>query len=94
MAGRGDARSNDNQGEGNVEAARRYNDASREHAQDADVEAEARAAAPGSEDEADELSQAEDEGRARAAEEDPLLDSPEGIERAGDAEDDEDESPQ
>lgn len=68
------------QGEGNYEAARRYNDASREHAENADVEGEARDAAPLDDAEADELELAEEEGRARAAEEDPLLDEPERIE--------------
>jgi hypothetical protein len=88
MAGRSD---DGMQGEGNVAAARRYNEASREHANNADVESEARDAAPGSDDEADQLEQAEDQGRARAAEEDPLLDEPERIDRDGESGDEADE---
>jgi hypothetical protein len=68
------------QGEGNYEAARRYNDAAREHAKSADVEEEARDAQPTDEREERELQDAEDAGRARALEEDPLLDDPERIE--------------
>jgi hypothetical protein len=68
------------QGEGNYEAARRYNDAAREHAKSADVAEEARDAQPTDEREERELQDAEDAGRARALEEDPLLDDPERIE--------------
>jgi hypothetical protein len=69
------------QGEGDYEAARRYNEAAREHARSADVEGEARDAEPASPLEERELERAEDEGRARAKEEDALLDEPERIER-------------
>ena len=68
------------QGEGNYEAARRYNEAAREHAKSADFEEEARDAQPTDEREERELQDAEDAGRARALEEDPLLDEPERIE--------------
>jgi len=71
-------------GEGNITAARRYNEAAQEHAQRADVEAEADAARPRSDAEAKELKQAEDAGRARAKDEDPLLDAPEKI-KSGEA---------
>lgn len=67
------------QGEGNITAARRYNEAAKEHAENADVEAEADAARPQSSAEARELKKAEDTGRARAKDEDPLLDEPERI---------------
>lgn len=69
------------QGEGNYEAARRYNEAVREHVKGADVEDEARDAEPRDSDEARELERAEDEGRSHAKDEDPLLDEPERIER-------------
>lgn len=68
------------QGEGNYEAARRYNEAARDHATSADVEGEARDAQPTDQREERELREAEDAGRARALEEDPLLDDPECIE--------------
>ena len=68
------------QGEGDYEAARRYNEAAREHAKSADVEGEARDAEPSDEREERELREAEEAGRARALEEDPLLDDPERIE--------------
>lgn len=68
------------QGEGNYEAARRYNEAAREHARSADVEGEARDAQPTDEREERELQEAEEAGRARALEEDPLLDDPGRIE--------------
>ena len=68
-------------GEGNCEAARRYNKATREHAKTADVEKEARDAEPRDTGEARELERAEDEGRLHAKDEDPLLDEPERIER-------------
>jgi len=57
-----------NQGEGDREAARRYNEATREHARSADVEQEARDAA---EQDPGEAAQSEAEGRARARENDP-----------------------
>ena len=72
-------------GEGNYEAARRYNKATREHAQSADVEAEARDAEPADDREERELQQAEEAGRARALEEDRLLDEPEKIKRDSDS---------
>jgi hypothetical protein len=69
------------QGEGNYRAARRYNEAARKHAQEADVEAEAREAEPTSSAEARELEQAEEEGRQHAKDENPLLERPEDIDR-------------
>jgi hypothetical protein len=68
------------QGEGDYEAARRYNEAARDHARSADVEGEARDAQPTDEREERALQEAEDVGRARALDEDPLLDDPERIE--------------
>lgn len=71
------------QGEGNITAARRYNEGAHEHARNADIEAEADAARPQDSAEAKSLKQAEDAGRARAKDEDPLLDEPERIDRDG-----------
>lgn len=71
--------SSENQGEGNVEAARRYNEGAHEFAESGDVERAARDAGPDSVAEAAELEQAEDAGRARAKEEDPLLHDPVGL---------------
>jgi hypothetical protein len=76
-----DSKPDEVQGEGNYDAARRYNEATREHAQSHDVEREAREAEPTSADEARDIERAEQKGRARASEEDPLLDDPESIER-------------
>ena len=67
------------QGEGNYEAARRYNEATHEHARSGNVEREAREAKPGSAEEARDLERAEQKGRSHASEEDPLLDDPEHI---------------
>jgi len=76
-----DSKPDEVQGEGNYDAARRYNKATREHAQSHDVEREAREAEPTSADEARDIERAEQKGRSRASEEDPLLDDPESIER-------------
>ena len=73
------------QGEGNYDAARRYNKATREHVRKADVEGEARDAEPRDAGEASELQRAENEGRSHAKEEDALLDEPERIERQPDS---------
>lgn len=72
-------RSDELQGEGNYDAARRYNEATREHAQSGKVEREAREAKPETAEEARDLERAEQKGRSRASEEDPLLDDPEHI---------------
>jgi hypothetical protein len=69
------------QGEGNYEAARRYEDKLRDHVQHHDVEREARDAEPKSEGEEREMEQAEEIGKRRAKEEDSLLDNPEDIDR-------------
>jgi hypothetical protein len=69
------------QGEGNYEAARRYEDKLRDHVQHHDVEREARDAEPQSEGEKREMERAEEIGKQRAKEEDSLLDDPEGIDR-------------
>ena len=67
------------QGEGDYKSARRYNERTTEFARRSDVEGAAREAAPDSTAEASELEDAERAGRARAKEEDPLLDRPEDI---------------
>jgi hypothetical protein len=69
------------QGEGNYDASRRYNEATREHVRSHDVEREAREAAPANADEARDMERAEQDGRSHASEEDPLLDDPESIDR-------------
>ena len=73
------------QGEGNYDAARRYNEATREHVRSHDVEREAREAEPTNADEARDMERAEQKGRSRASEEDPLLDDPESIDSRGGA---------
>ena len=61
------------QGEGDYDAARRYDKAAREFAEAGKVEEAARDAKPASPEEADELRRAEREGKAHAKGEDPLL---------------------
>ncbi len=67
------------QGEGDYKAARRYNEATRDFVEDEDVAEAARDAEPQSEREQQQLERAEQAGRQRAKEEDPLLDHPEDI---------------
>ena len=62
------------QGEGDYDAARRYNESTREHAHSGKVDEAAEAARPKTPAEAAELERAEEAGRARAKEEDPNLD--------------------
>ena len=76
------------QGEGNYEAARRYDKKLQEHVKEHDVDKEARDAEPSSPAEARDLEQAEQKGKQRAKGEDPLLENPDDIDSA------EDESPQ
>ena len=64
------------QGEGDYNAARRYDKAAREFAESGKVDEAARDARPTSPEEAEELSRAEREGKAHAKGEDPLLDDP------------------
>ena len=68
------------QGEGDYKAARRYNEATREFVKDEDVAEAARDAEPKGASEEQQLEQAEQAGRQRAKDEDPLLDRPEDIE--------------
>jgi len=67
------ARAGDNQGEGNRDAARRYNEDQQRFVQSGKAEAAARDAAPASEKEAASLARAEREGRRHAKEEDPTV---------------------
>jgi len=67
------------QGEGDYRAARRYNEATREFVEEEDVAEAARDAEPRSEREQQQLERAEQAGRQRAKDEDPLLDHPEDI---------------
>jgi hypothetical protein len=62
-----------NQGEGNREADRHYREKTRDFVESGRVDEAARRARPESSQEAEELRRAEDEGRGRAKEEDPLL---------------------
>lgn len=66
------------QGEGDYEAARRYRDKLSDHVQHHDMDREARNAEPSSAGEAREMEQAEELGKRRAKEEDPLLERPDG----------------
>jgi hypothetical protein len=68
-----DAKPNANQGEGNVTAARRYNEDQREFVQSGRVEDAARGAAPRNPDESRSMADAEREGRSHAREEDPSV---------------------
>ncbi len=60
-------------GEGNYEAARQYDDATKKFVDSGKVEQAARDAEPTSKDEADELERAERAGKARTKEEDPAI---------------------
>ena len=66
-------------GEGDYRAARRYNEATREFVEEEDVAEAARDSEPQSEREQQQLERAEQAGRQRAKDEDPLLDHPEDI---------------
>lgn len=68
------------QGEGDYQAARRYNEGTREFVKDEDVAEAARDAEPQSASEEQQLERAEQAGRQRAKDEDPLLDRPDDIE--------------
>jgi len=70
------------QGEGDYRAARRYNESTREFVKENDVTEAARSAEPESAVEEQQLERAEQKGRERAKEEDPLLDHPEQISRS------------
>ncbi len=64
---------NDLQGEGNYDATRRYDKAARDFSQSGKVDEAARAAQPGSPEEADELKRAEEAGKSHSKGEDPAL---------------------
>lgn len=74
----------DVQGEGDYKAARRYNESAREFVKDNDVTEAARDAEPANAREEQQLEHAEQQGRDRAKDEDPLLDRPEDISKDGD----------
>ena len=64
----------ENQGEGNREAARRYNEAARRHIRKGDVQQEAQEAKRATEGrEKDALKRAEEAGKSRAKDEDPYI---------------------
>lgn len=69
------------QGEGDYDAARRYNESTREFVKENDINDAARDAEPEDAAEQQQLEQAEQQGRDRAKDEDPLLDHPEDIEK-------------
>lgn len=69
------------QGEGDYKAARRYNEATREFVEENDVSEAARDAEPDNAAEQQQMERAEQQGRQRAKDEDPLLDRPENIEK-------------
>jgi len=63
-----------NQGEGNVTAAKEYNEKTQKFAKEGDVEGQARKAAEALDgDEGEKLRDAEEKGRIRAREEDPQI---------------------
>lgn len=64
---------NDLQGEGNYDAARRYDKAQREFVESGQVDDAARKSAPQNADEAQQLRRAEREGKSHAKEEDPAV---------------------
>ena len=64
------------QGEGDYNAARRYDQAARQFVQSGQVEEAARDAKPASPEEAAELRRAEQEAKSHAKGEDPLLNDP------------------
>lgn len=68
------------QGEGDYKAARRYNEATRQFVKEEDLTEAARDAEPQSAGEEQQLERAEQAGRQRAKDEDPLLDRPDDIE--------------
>lgn len=70
------------QGEGDYDAARRYDQGAREFAQSGQVGEATRNARPTSAEEADELRRAEREGQSHAKGEDPLLDKPGDVPRS------------
>ena len=72
------------QGEGDYEAARRYNDSTREYVAERDVNEAAQEAEPTSAAEEAQMERAERAGRQRAKDEDPLLDRPEDIPQPAD----------
>lgn len=63
----------DLQGEGNYEAARRYDKATTDFVQSGKVDEAARNARPKNETEADEMQKAEQQGKSHAKDEDPAL---------------------
>jgi hypothetical protein len=67
------SRKDEVQGEGDYDAARRYDKAAREFAESGKVEPAAHDAAPGDAKEAEELERAEEAGKSHAKGEDPLL---------------------
>lgn len=71
------------QGEGDYGAARRYNESTREFVKDTDVAEAARDAEPENASERQQMERAEQQGRQRAKDEDPLLDHPEDIDKSG-----------
>jgi len=60
-------------GEGNYEASRKYNDATKKFVESGKVDKAAHDAAPASDADALQMAAAEAEGRSRAKEEDPML---------------------
>jgi hypothetical protein len=78
-------------GEGNYAASRQYNEATKKFAQSGQVDAAAKRAAPANPQEAEQMRQAEAEGRRRAKGEDPELyesGSDDAVEDGGDVQPD------
>jgi len=62
-----------NQGEGNREAAKQYNEATKRHVSEHDTKEEAKKAKSALESDREALKRAEEKGKNRAAEEDPQV---------------------
>jgi hypothetical protein len=67
------------QGEGDYEAARRYDEKAREYVKTHNVEQAARDAEPRNEGEERDMERAEEQGKRRAKDEDPLLEHPDNV---------------
>ena len=73
---RDDRKDADIQGEGNYDAARRYDQAQKRFVESGKVEQAAKDSAPRNEAEAEALRRAEDEGKSHAKDEDPDVERP------------------
>jgi len=80
-------------GEGNYEASKQYNEATKKFAQSGKVDPAAKAAAPRNPKEAKDLENAEQQGKRRAKEEDPELYESDGDDDVESIDEDADDEP-